>query len=130
MIHCALIGSIERFMSVFIEHTAGWFPFWCAPEQVRILTINDSVSDYVADIIEILDGIVLEKPLKYNEVRYTLDDASDSLGKKIKRATEMKIPVVLIVGPKDAEEKIVSVRLRDREEKVKLADLKKYLCEL
>ena len=117
-------------MSVFIEHTGGWFPFWCAPEQVRILTINDSVSDYVADIIKILDDIVLEKPLKYNELRYTLGDASDSLGKKIKRATEMKIPVVLIVGPKDAAEKIVSVRLRDKEEKVKLSDLADYLCKL
>lgn len=130
MIHHATLGSIERFLSVFIEHTGGWFPFWCAPEQVRILTINDSVSDYVADIIEILDSIVLEKPLKYNELRYTLDDASDSLGKKIKRATEMKIPVVLIVGPKDAEEKIVSIRLRDREEKVKLSDLAEYLKNL
>ncbi|MBR2998188.1 threonine--tRNA ligase [Candidatus Saccharibacteria bacterium] len=130
MIHHATLGSIERFLSVFIEHTGGWFPFWCAPEQVRILTVNDSVSDYVADIIDVLDNIVLEKPLKYNELRYTLDNASDSLGKKIKRATEMKIPVILIVGPKDAEEKIVSIRLRDKEEKVKLSDLKKYLCEL
>ncbi|MBR2543439.1 threonine--tRNA ligase [Candidatus Saccharibacteria bacterium] len=130
MIHCALIGSIERFMSVFLEHTAGWLPFWCAPEQVRILTINDSVSDYVADIIDILNGIVLEEPIKYNELRYSIDKASDSLGKKIKRATELKIPVVLIIGPKDAAEKVVSVRLRDREEKVKLSDLATYLCEL
>jgi threonyl-tRNA synthetase len=47
MIHHATLGSIERFMSVFIEHTAGWFPFWCAPEMVRILTVNDQVSEYV-----------------------------------------------------------------------------------
>ena len=130
MIHCALIGSIERFMSVFLEHTAGWLPFWCAPEQVRILTINDSVSDYVADILDILNGTTLEEPIKHNELRYSVDNAYDSLGKKIKRATEMKIPVVLIVGPKDAEEKIVSVRLRDKEEKVKLADLAGYLEKL
>ena len=130
MIHHATLGSIERFLSVFIEHTGGWFPFWCAPEQVRIVTVNDKVSDYVKKITDILDKIVLDKPLKYNELRYTVDESADSLGKKTKRATDMKIPAVLVVGPKDAEEKIVSVRLRDKEEKVKLADLAKSLCRL
>lgn len=127
MIHHATLGSIERFLSVFIEHTGGWFPFWCAPEQVRILTINDKVSDYVNKITDILEDVVLDKPLKYNELRYTVDDSADSLGKKIKRATEMKIPCVIIVGPKDAEEKIVSIRLRDSEDKVKLTKLATYL---
>lgn len=130
MIHHATLGSIERFLSVFIEHTGGWFPFWCAPEQVRIVTINDKVSDYVNKITAILDGIILDKPLKYNELRYTVDDSTDSLGKKIKRATELKIPVLLIVGPKDAEEGIVSIRLRDSEDKVKLAKLADYLKKL
>ncbi|MDO5451676.1 MAG: threonine--tRNA ligase [Candidatus Saccharibacteria bacterium] len=130
MIHHATLGSIERFLSVFIEHTGGWFPFWCAPEQVRILTINDKVTDYVAKITDILDGIVLDQPLKYNELRYTIDDSADSLGKKIKRATAMKIPCVLVVGPKDAEAGVVSVRLRDGEEKVKLPDLAEFLKKL
>ena len=130
MIHHATLGSIERFLSVFIEHTGGWFPFWCAPEQVRILTINDKVSDYVDKIIAVLDQVVLDKPLKYNELRYSVDDSADSLGKKIKRATEMKIPCILIVGPKDAEEGIVSVRLRDQEDKIKLTKLAGYLCKL
>ena len=71
MIHCALLGSIERFLSVFIEHIGGWFPFWAAPEQVRILTINDTVLDYVAEIITILSGVTLMKPIKYNDVRFT-----------------------------------------------------------
>lgn len=127
MIHHATLGSIERFLSVFIEHTGGWFPFWCAPEQVRIVTVNDKVKDYVSEITAVLDGIVLNKPLKYNELRYTVDSSADSLGKKIKRATEMKIPAVLVVGPKDAEEKVVSVRLRDKEEKVKLSKLAAFL---
>ncbi|MBQ1540126.1 threonine--tRNA ligase, partial [Candidatus Saccharibacteria bacterium] len=87
MIHHATLGSIERFLSVFIEHTGGWFPFWCAPEQVRIVTVNDKVSDYVKKITDTLSGIVLDKPLKYNELRFTVDDTADSLGKKIKRAT-------------------------------------------
>ena len=130
MIHHATLGSIERFLSVFIEHTGGWFPFWCAPEQVRIVTINDKVSDYVSKITNILDDVVLNKPLKYNELRYTVDDSADSLGKKIKRATELKIPVLLIVGPKDAEEGIVSIRLRDSEDKVKLTSLATYLKKL
>ncbi len=130
MIHHATLGSIERFLSVFIEHTGGWFPFWCAPEQVRIVTVNDKVSDYVSEITAILDKIVLNKPLKYNELRYSVDDSADSLGKKIKRATEMKIPAVFVVGPKDAEEKVVSIRLRDKEEKVKLAKLAEYLKKL
>ena len=130
MIHHATLGSIERFLSVFIEHTGGWFPFWCAPEQVRIITVNNTVADYVAKITEILDDVILEKPLKHNELRYTLDDADDSLGKKIKRATELKIPVLIIVGPKDAEEGIVSLRLRDKEEKIKLTKLADYLCKL
>ncbi|MBP3899359.1 threonine--tRNA ligase [Candidatus Saccharibacteria bacterium] len=127
MIHHATLGSIERFMSVFIEHTAGWFPFWTAPEQVRVLTVNDQVEDYVQKICSILSGVVLEKPLAHNELRYTVDESDESLGKKIRRATEMKIPCVLIVGPKDAEADEVSIRLRDSEEKAKLKDLEKYL---
>ncbi|MBQ6487210.1 threonine--tRNA ligase [Candidatus Saccharibacteria bacterium] len=127
MIHHATLGSIERFLSVFIEHTGGWFPFWCAPEQVRIVTVNNTVSKYVDEIKEILDSVVLDKPLKYNELRYTIDDSSDSLGKKIKRATDFKIPAVLVVGPKDVEEKVVSIRLRDKEEKVKLSKLATFL---
>ena len=130
MIHCALIGSIERFMSVFIEHTAGWFPFWCAPEQVRILTVNDKVSDYVEEVTGVLSKIVLDEPIKRNDLRFEVDDSADSLGKKIKRATEMKIPCVLIVGPKDMEEKTVSVRLRDREETVKISELSEFLKKL
>jgi len=127
MIHHATLGSIERFLSVFIEHTGGWFPFWCAPEQVRIVTVNNQISDYVSKITDILNKIVLDKPLKYNELRFTVDESADSLGKKIKRATDMKIPAILVVGPKDAEANEVSVRLRDKEEKVKLSDLAEYL---
>ncbi len=127
MIHHATLGSIERFMSVFIEHTGGWFPLWCAPEQVRVLTVNNEVADYVAKIEEILEGIELEEPVKHNQLRYSVDDSDDSLGKKIKRATSLKIPMVLIVGPKDVESQEVSVRLRDSEEKVKLVDLAEFI---
>lgn len=130
MIHCALIGSIERFMSVFIEHTAGWFPFWCAPEQVRVVTVDDSVNDYVDEIRKTLDSVSLDDPIKNNVLRYSIDYSSDSLGKKIRRGTGLKIPCILIVGPKDKEAREVSVRLRDKEEKVTLEKLGEYLRNL
>ena len=130
MIHCALLGSIERFLSVFIEHTGGWFPFWAAPEQVRILTINDSVLGYVDKITTILSETTLTKPVKYNDVRFTSDIRNESLGKKIREATSMKIPVQLIVGPKDVEASEVSIRTQAREEKIPLENLSGYLKSL
>jgi len=127
MIHCAILGSLERFLSIYIEHTAGWFPVWLAPEQVRILTINDTVLDYVEEIEEVLKNIVLMKPIKYNEIRFSRDDRNESLGKKIREATAMKIPVQLIVGTKDRDAREVSVRTQSGEEKVALDQLADYL---
>ena len=134
MIHCALLGSIERFMSVYIEHKAGWFDFWAAPEQVRILTINDTLNDYVEEVSKILSGVVLNSPVRFNEIRYSVDNRNESLGKKIREATSMKIPVQLIVGPKDKENNEVSVRFRKDgefvEEKVALNDLATFIQEI
>ena len=130
MIHCALLGSIERFLSVFIEHTGGWFPFWAAPEQVRILTINDTVLEYVDKITTILSDITLMEPVRYNDVRFTIDSRNESLGKKIREATSMKIPVQLIVGPKDMEANEVSVRTQSGEEKIPLEQLAEYIKSL
>ena len=127
MIHCALLGSIERFLSVFIEHTGGWFPFWVAPEQVRILTINDTVLDYVDEITTVLSGVTLMKPIKYNDVRFTIDTRNESIGKKIREATVVKIPMQIIVGPKDKEQRIVSIRTQSGEEKVELVKLAEYI---
>lgn len=130
VIHRAILGSLERFIGFYLEKTAGWLPFWLAPEQVRILTINDTVEDYVEQITTILTDVVLMKPVKYNEIRYTVDSRNESLGKKIKEATEMKIPVQLIVGPKDKEASEVSVRTQEGEQKVKLDLLKEFLLNL
>ena len=130
MIHCALLGSVERFLSVFIEHTGGWFPFWAAPEQVRILTINDTVLEYVDKITTILSDITLMEPVRYNDVRFTIDSRNESLGKKIREATSMKIPVQLIVGPKDMEANEVSVRTQSGEEKISLGQLAEYIKSL
>ena len=130
MIHCALLGSVERFLSVFIEHTGGWFPFWAAPEQVRILTINDTVLEYVDKITTILSDTTLMEPVRYNDVRFTIDSRNESLGKKIREATSMKIPVQLIVGPKDMEANEVSVRTQSGEEKISLEQLAEYIKSL
>ena len=130
IIHCALLGSIERFLSVFIEHTGGWFPFWAAPEQVRILTINDTVLEYVDKITTILSDITLMEPVRYNDVRFTIDSRNESLGKKIREATSMKIPVQFIVGPKDMEANEVSARTQSGEEKISLEQLAEYIKSL
>jgi threonyl-tRNA synthetase len=132
IIHRVIYGSLDRFLGILIEHTGGHLPFWLAPTQVKILTINNEpeTMDYVAKIRAILDETVLMKPLKYNEIRYEVDDRNESLGKKIREATKAKIPVQLIVGPKDIEAGEVSVRTQEGEEKVKLEGLKEFLQQI
>jgi threonyl-tRNA synthetase len=127
VIHRAISGSIERFMGILIEHFGGRFPFWLAPEQVRILTINDKVNDYVLKIREVIDSTQLEAPLKHNDILYTVDDRSESLGKKIREAELEKVPVIMIVGPKDMDAVEVSVRSNGEEKKVKLEKLGEFL---
>jgi threonyl-tRNA synthetase len=96
MIHCALLGSIERFLSVYIEHTAGKFPVWLAPEQVRFITVNqtDKISSYGNKQLELAKSLGL---------RATLDNANESVGKKIRNAEKMKIPYVIVIGEQEAE---------------------------
>ncbi len=130
VIHRAIYGSLERFIAVITEHFGGRYPFWFAPEQVRILTINDTVLDYVAEIEDILTSIVLSHPVKYNELRYTAAIRSESLGKKIREATLQKVPVQLVVGNQDKEAREVSVRTQSGEEKVALDQLVSYLQDL
>jgi threonyl-tRNA synthetase len=94
------------------------------------LTINDTVLDYVSEVEDILGNTVLMQPVKYNELRFTRDDRNESLGKKIREATAWKIPVQLIIGPKDKEAREVSVRTQSGEEKVALDKLTDYLKAL
>ena len=93
------------------------------------MTVNDSdeVSEYTKNIIEQLDEVVLSSPLKYNELRYTIDKSSESLGKKIRNAELQKIPVIIIVGPKDIEASQVSIRTHNGESKIALSELQKFL---
>ena len=131
MIHCALLGSIERFMSVYIEHRAGWFDFWAAPEQIRILPINDKVDSYISEVSAILDNTVINNPIKFNQIRYSIDNKKGSLGKKIRDAVKMKIPIQIIIGERDMDNKEVSIRIRKNgdfiEESIGLSDLEAYI---
>lgn len=130
--HRAISGSLERFMGVFIEHTAGKLPFWLSPEQIRILTVNNEKTtlDYVEKVKNILNPIYLMKPLKYNELRFSVDDRNESLGKKIREATVQKIPMQMIIGPKDVENEVVSIRFLGEEKTVSLTDLPQFFQDL
>lgn len=130
MVHRAILGSYERFMAIMLEKTAGWLPLWLAPEQVRILTINDAALEYAQKVQDILDGVVLMEPLKYNEIRHSIDDRNESLGRKIRDAVELKIPVLIIVGPRDAAANQVSVRVKGEEKTVPLDELEAFLKSL
>ena len=123
MIHCALLGSIERFISVFIEHTGGWFDFWAAPEQVRILTVNNSIGEYLDEVKDTISKVVLMSPVKYNELRFSVDNRNESLGKKIREASSMKIPLQIIIGPKDMASRQVSARTKSSEQKIHIDKL-------
>ena len=101
MIHRAPFGSMERFVGVLIEHFAGAFPCWLAPEQVRVLPISDKSADYAREVLE---------RLKTLGIRATIDDGSERIQAKVKVATDMKVPYLAVVGPRDAENREVSIR--------------------
>ncbi len=105
MIHRAPFGSMERFCGVLIEHFAGDFPAWLAPEQVRLVPISEKQLDYGRDLLT---------QLKAAGVRAILDEHNDKLGAKIRRAELEKIPYTLVLGGKEAEARSVSVRSRAR----------------
>ncbi|HET9850254.1 MAG TPA: threonine--tRNA ligase [Candidatus Saccharimonadales bacterium] len=96
MIHCALLGSIERFLAVYIEHTGGRFPLWLAPEQLRIATLNDDAS-----VKRMADELL--KTAGQKGIRATLDDTNESVSKKIRDAETAKVPYMVVIGPKEVE---------------------------
>ncbi len=103
MIHRAPLGSLERFVGVLIEHFAGAFPLWLAPEQVRVLTVSEKSEEY---------GRQVEGKLRMAGLRTTGDFRAEKLGSKIRDAQLELIPYMLVVGPRDAEAGTVSVRDR------------------
>lgn len=101
MIHRAPFGSLERFVAVLIEHCAGKFPLWLAPEQISILPISEKYNDYAKKVLELL---------KNYDIRGLVDDRNEKIGKKIRDTELKKVPYMLIVGEKEEEESKVSVR--------------------
>ena len=122
MIHRAPFGSMERFVAVLIEHTAGHFPLWLTPDQVAILPISDKFNDYAAQVCKALDE---------QDVRAYVDDRSEKIGRKI-RDNELKhVPYLLVVGEKEAAEGTVAVRKQGEGDQgtMKIADFAKKINE-
>ncbi len=103
MIHRAIFGSLERFFGIMTENYAGDFPFWLAPEQVRLLPVTDEVVPYAEDLLS---------RLKAAGIRASLDCSGDRLGKLIRTGEQQKIPVLGVIGAKEAEDNAVSLRSR------------------
>ena len=108
MIHRAPFGSMERFVAVLIEHTAGKFPLWLTPDQVAILPISEKSNEYAHKVREILEQ---------QDVRAIVDDRDEKIGRKIRDNELKRIPYMLIVGEKEAEQGLVSVRQQGAEDK-------------
>lgn len=106
MIHRVVYGSIDRFMGILIEHFAGAFPVWLAPEQVRVLPITDRNNEYANSICQIL---------KDNGVRATVDERNEKVGYKIREAHNMKVPYLIIVGDDEQANGTISLRGRGNE---------------
>ena len=107
MVHRALFGSIERFFGILTEHYAGAFPAWLAPEQVRILPVSDAFLEYAHNV---------EKQLQESNLRVTIDDESDTVGAKIRRARNDRVCYMLIVGGREQDNRQVAVRERSEGE--------------
>ena len=103
MIHRAIFGSLERFFGIMTENYAGDFPFWLAPEQIRLLPVTDDVQPYAEQLLD---------QLKSAGIRATIDQSGDRLGKIIRTGEQMKIPVLAVIGAKEAEQNAVSLRSR------------------
>ena len=103
MVHRALFGSLERFFGILVEHFAGAFPLWLAPEQIRIIPITDAQHEKAAELAE---------SMKAKGIRVKVDDRSESMGAKIRNARNERIPYMAVLGEKEIESGLVSVRNR------------------
>ena len=122
MIHRAPFGSMERFIAVLIEHTAGHFPLWLTPDQVAILPISEKYNDYAQKVCEYL---------AQNDVRATVDDRNEKIGRKIRDNEIKHIPYMLVVGEKEATDGTVNVRKQgtQSQETMKFEDFAKKINE-
>ena len=112
MIHAAIMGSIERFFSIYLEHVAGLFPLWLAPSQVGILPVAGAHEEYAKSV---------ETQLKEQGIRTEYLDSKESLGKRIREGEKAKIPYLLVFGDKEKESDGVTVRNIKTKEQVELS---------
>lgn len=105
MIHAAIMGSIERFLSILIEHYAGAFPFWLAPVQIAVLPVSEKFQEHAESVLQ---------KLRERDIRAELDASNETLGKKIRAAELQKVPYLLVIGQREAESHTVAVRERGK----------------
>jgi threonyl-tRNA synthetase len=122
MLHRALLGSLERFFGVLIEHHAGAFPLWLAPVQAMVVPVGEKFDEYARKV---------QLSLRKAGLRAEVDLSSDKMGAKIRTATMQKVPYMLVVGGREAENQTVSVRTREGKDlgAMPLADLEKKLLD-
>ncbi|MCQ2131011.1 MAG: threonine--tRNA ligase [Bacteroidales bacterium] len=101
MIHRAPFGSLERFTAVLLEHTGGHLPLWLAPDQVKVLPVSEKYADYAKKVCDLLNN---------SEIRASIDGRNETLGKRIREISQLRVPLLVIVGEKEVEEQTVSVR--------------------
>ena len=121
MIHRALMGSIERFVGILVEHYAGAFPAWLSPVQAAIVPVADRHIEYARDVAG---------SLRQAGVRVEVDEADDTVGEKIRRAITLKTPAILVVGDQDVENGTVGLRLRGEENERRGIELEAATGEL
>ena len=107
MIHAAITGSLERFISVLIEHLSGNFPTWLSPIQIKILTVGEK---------HIKFSNKLKKEFEQYDLRVAIDDSSETLGNKIRKNIINKIPYTIVIGDKEIKNKKLSIRIRGEKE--------------
>jgi threonyl-tRNA synthetase len=121
MLHRVLVGSMERFVGGLIEHFAGAFPLWLAPEQVRVIPIADELKGFAQSVVE---------RLKARGVRVHLDDRSDTLNYRIREGEMMKIPYMAVVGKREAESDSIALRVRGAGKKQEIMTVADFTARL
>ncbi len=121
MIHRAPFGSMERFIGVLIEHFAGDFPLWLSPEQVRVMPISEKSEGYAREVADLL---------RNSKLRVTIDDSPERIQAKIRTAVEERVPYMAVVGPRDQEQRTISLRVRGEQKDRGAVGLEEFVGEM
>ncbi len=119
MIHRAPFGSMERFVAVLLEHTGGKFPLWLAPEQAVIIPVSEKYNDYAKKVVDLLNN---------NDIRASIDDRNETIGKKIRENELKRVPFLLIVGEKEVESDTISVRKQGEGDKGQVMSVEEFVA--